>query len=152
MKIYKDTYPDFDSQAAIEAEIQKAADQWQRHCDGENFPFEAQSWALELAKTSEEWEFVDKTQQEEQQEAAEEARIEAEVTAENEKLAAQTTPSPNYAWFRQMEYPDPMILNDARAKQHSEDPDMQAEGLAQEQQYYVDCLAVKAKYPKYVEE
>ena len=151
MKIYKDTFSGFESQTVIEAEIQKAAQEWQDRCEGNNNPFMAQPWAVELVKTGENFEFINMTLAEEKQQAAEEAQIETDVALENEKLEAQTTPSPRYAEFRKVEYPDPMELNDAKVKQASPDPAIQAEGVAQEQQYYTDCLAIKAKYLKFVE-
>ena len=55
---------------------------------------------------------------------------------------------PTYADLRRPEYPPMADLNDALVKQRSSNPAIVAKGQAQEIQYYSDCLAVKAKYPK----
>jgi hypothetical protein len=68
--------------------------------------------------------------------------IDAKAAGEAEK--AKTA----YIGLRKQEYPDPMEYNDAKVKQASSIPEIQAEGVAQEQKYLDDCLAVKAKYPK----
>ncbi|MCK5640818.1 MAG: hypothetical protein KAJ19_08475 [Gammaproteobacteria bacterium] len=54
----------------------------------------------------------------------------------------------SYIGKRRKAYPDPMIYNDAKVKQASADPDIVANGLDQERQYYIDCLAVKEQIPK----
>jgi hypothetical protein len=100
--------------------------------------------------------FIEETQAEADQKAAKE-KVEAEAkTAEEayaaEKLAAQTIPNPKYQQFRAEEFPNYVdVYLDAQVKKASPDPKIQAEGVAQEQKYYEDSLAVKAKYPKFVE-
>ncbi len=56
--------------------------------------------------------------------------------------------APSYRELRRAEYPPICELHDAKVKQRHVDPAIQAEGVAQEDQYYADCLAVKVKYPK----
>ena len=87
MKIHKDTHPGFDSKAKIQAEIDKAATEWQRRCNGENFPFTARSWAFEIVKTGESWEYIAKNKAVTDQEEADKARLEAEKQAETDKKA-----------------------------------------------------------------
>jgi len=57
-------------------------------------------------------------------------------------------PVPTYADLRRAAYPPWQDYNDAKVKQASTDPTIQAEGLAQEQEYLDACLAVKAAFPK----
>ncbi len=56
--------------------------------------------------------------------------------------------APSYRELRRSEYPSLAELHDAKVKQRHADPAIQAEGAAQEEQYYADCLAVKVRYPK----
>jgi len=49
--------------------------------------------------------------------------------------------------LRKNEYPVIEIFLDAQVKKASLDPLVVVAGVAQEQKYFVDCLAVKAKYP-----
>jgi len=53
-----------------------------------------------------------------------------------------------YQAIRAQHYPPIADYLDAKVKQGSTDPVLQAEGLAQEKKYIDDCLAVKAAYPK----
>ncbi len=53
-----------------------------------------------------------------------------------------------YDWLRQMLYPDRTIPLDAGVKISSPDPDTQAEGQTQLDQYNTDCLVVKTRFPK----
>jgi hypothetical protein len=53
-----------------------------------------------------------------------------------------------YSDLRAVDYPDSKERDDAQAKLFSTDPVIQAEGQAQLDQYYSDCLAVKARFPK----
>ncbi|MCK5614800.1 hypothetical protein KAR91_73745, partial [Candidatus Pacearchaeota archaeon] len=85
MKIYKDTYPGFDSQSAIESEIQKAGAEIVSRNEGKNFPFKSQTWALEIVRLKTEWEFIDKTIEEADQDEADEAQLEAEIKEENDR-------------------------------------------------------------------
>jgi hypothetical protein len=54
----------------------------------------------------------------------------------------------NYALLRQEAYPPMADYLDAHVKLSTADPVLQAEGQAQLDQYYADCLAVKARFPK----
>lgn len=53
-----------------------------------------------------------------------------------------------YSQRRKSKYPPIEEYLDAKVKQASSDPGVQSEGITQEAQYYVDCLAVKASIPK----
>lgn len=55
---------------------------------------------------------------------------------------------PTYAEKRAAEYPNYLDYLDAQVKKASDDDDIRAAGLIQEQEYLAACLAVKAKYPK----
>ncbi|GAG01954.1 unnamed protein product [marine sediment metagenome] len=81
------------------------------------------------------------------------AEDEIEVFYENDadfevRMAAQVESERTYIDRRRVAYPDPMELNDGLVKQHSSDPDIQAEGDAQVAKYYEDCLKVKEDIPK----
>ncbi len=54
----------------------------------------------------------------------------------------------NYVILRKLAYPNLAEKADAEVKLKSGDPDLVTEGTAQLAQYYVDCLAVKARFPK----
>ena len=54
----------------------------------------------------------------------------------------------HYAIRRAPVYPSIENYIDAMAKQISDDPDIRAEGLAQEAQHLADCLQVKSDIPK----
>lgn len=54
----------------------------------------------------------------------------------------------NYATLRSLAYPPQEDMLDAQAKLSSSDPTIQAEGQAQLNKYYADCLAVKERFPK----
>lgn len=54
----------------------------------------------------------------------------------------------NYKILRQKAYPDMAEYLDAQAKLSSTDPDIQAAGQAQLDQYNSDCIAVKDRFPK----
>lgn len=85
MKIYKDTYPGFDSQSVIESEIQKAESEIVSRNEGKNFPFKSQTWALEIVRLKTEWIFIDKTREETNQDEADEAELEREIKEENDR-------------------------------------------------------------------
>lgn len=85
MKTYKDTYPGFDSQSAIESEIQKAETEISSRNKGKNFPFKSKTWALEMVRLGTEWEFIDKTIEEDKQDEADEAKLDAEIKEENDR-------------------------------------------------------------------
>lgn len=53
-----------------------------------------------------------------------------------------------YQSKRKAEYPQMADYLDAKVKQGSADPTVQADGVAQEKTYIAACLAVKAKYQK----
>lgn len=55
-----------------------------------------------------------------------------------------------YTELRKRDYPPIFDYIDAKVKQGSMDTAVQLEGVAQEQKYIQDCLAIKAKYPKRV--
>lgn len=74
------------------------------------------------------------------------------VTYTDEEWLVVLETSKSYQEKRAEEYPPMEDYNDAMVKQHSSDPVVVAEGVAQEQQYYDDCLAIKEKYPKPTEE
>ncbi|MBU2645874.1 hypothetical protein KKI24_14290 [bacterium] len=80
IKIYKDTHPGFDSASKIAAEIAKALEEREIRDSGTNNIFTAQKWAFDLMNS--EYEFIDKTQEEERTELAEQARTEAKAQAE----------------------------------------------------------------------
>ena len=63
-------------------------------------------------------------------------------------LASQVRADLGYAEKRRVEYPPIEDYLDARVKQMSSDPEVVAEGAAQEAAYCAACLAVKALYPK----
>jgi hypothetical protein len=54
----------------------------------------------------------------------------------------------NYSDLRRWAYPGKEIYLDAQVKLSSPDPMLQAEGQAQLDQYFADCLAVKKRFPK----
>jgi hypothetical protein len=54
----------------------------------------------------------------------------------------------NYSDLRRWAYPDKEVYLDAQVKLSSTDETIQTEGQAQLDQYYADCLAVKARFPK----
>jgi hypothetical protein len=54
----------------------------------------------------------------------------------------------NYAELRRWAYPDYATYLDAQVKLSSPDSAVQAEGQAQLDKYYADCLAVKDRFPK----
>ncbi len=54
-----------------------------------------------------------------------------------------------YAEKRSAEYPDLREYLDAQVKINSGNKELQAEGYEQFDKYIKDCLAVKAKYPKF---
>lgn len=96
MKIYKDTYPGFDSQSAIDAEIQKATNELKVRrgidCEQDNIQFESAQWARDIADKvinghDPELEFIDKTKEESNQEKADEEQIKAEIKAEEDRNA-----------------------------------------------------------------
>lgn len=58
----------------------------------------------------------------------------------------------HYTSLRRWAYPDITEYNDAKVKINSGDSAMIAEGETQLSQYYTDCLAVKARFPKAYEE
>ena len=109
MKIYKDTYPGFDNQTAIEDEIQKAIGELKVRYGidlepgqkPDNFPFKSAQWARNIANgvingEAPELEYTNKTKSEEDQEKTDEAEIEAEIKAEEDwnalLIQAQTDP------------------------------------------------------------
>lgn len=74
-----------------------------------------------------------------------------DINTNYETLAAAYLASlqPTYRQLRKAEYPDYCeCYLDTIVKQHSEDETIRNEGIAQEAKYFVDCLAVKARYPK----
>jgi hypothetical protein len=145
IKIYKGTYPGFETKDAIDAELAKAADEWDHHCNVGNIKFAAQPWALGIIKNNQACEFIDKTRDEEQQEESDKARIDYEVALENEILAAQTTPSPRYADFRRMEYlQEGLTFERWNELVIEEDEDGLADFRARRE-------AIRTKYPKYTE-
>ncbi len=85
MKIYKDTYPGFDTKAKIESEIKKAEDQISVRNNGTNNPFTAKSWAFQIAK-GEPWEYIGKTKEVSEKEVEEKSKLEAEEKAVSNKL------------------------------------------------------------------
>ncbi len=88
MKIYKDTYPGFESQSAIESEIQKAIEEiYYRNTVG-NKPYTHKPWAKEII--DKEWEFIDKTIEEARQDEADESKLDAEIKEENARAAIFT--------------------------------------------------------------
>lgn len=54
----------------------------------------------------------------------------------------------HYYDLRSCAYPDSRERDDAMVKISSSDETIQAEGQAQLDKYYADCLAVKARFPK----
>lgn len=54
----------------------------------------------------------------------------------------------NYQILRKWSYPNLAEKADADVKINSGEPTMITEGSAQLSQYYTDCLAVKARFPK----
>ncbi len=54
----------------------------------------------------------------------------------------------NYVFLRKAFYPEIGELLDAQVKISSTDPILQAQGQAQLDQYNLDCLAVKLRFPK----
>ena len=54
----------------------------------------------------------------------------------------------HFAILRYHSYPSTNEVNDANAKLSSSDPAIQAAGQIQLDNYYADCLAVKARFPK----
>ncbi len=76
---------------------------------------------------------------------AEYHKLMAEQNAADE---AETRARDPYAVKRARAYPSPLILADAEVKLASGDTDLLAEGKAQKAKYVLDCLAVKAAFPK----
>ena len=89
MKIFKDTYAGFNSASKIQAEIDKAINERERRNNGENFPFSAQLWAVQIAK-GQDWEYIAKTEEQFEEEQGEQARIEAEIERNTLLVSAQT--------------------------------------------------------------
>jgi hypothetical protein len=58
----------------------------------------------------------------------------------------------DYRVMRAREYPDLREYVDAKAKQASDDPVLQADGVRQESEYHNACLAVKLKYQKPIQQ
>ena len=54
----------------------------------------------------------------------------------------------NFSELRRWAYPDYAVYLDAQVKLSSTDEATQAEGQAQLDQYFADCLAVKTRFPK----
>jgi len=96
MKIYKDTHEGFESQSAIESEIQKASAEITRREEGKNIPFKSQTWALEIVRLNTGWEFIDKTREEAEQDKIDEDQLDAEIKEENDRssLFAQAASDP----------------------------------------------------------
>lgn len=87
MQIYKDTFPGFDSKSKVEAAIQNARNEWERRSNGENFPFQSPSWAMEIVRSGTTYEYIGKSEGEANQAEAEEQA----ATARAEMLVKANT-------------------------------------------------------------
>lgn len=145
MKIYKDAEPGYNSKAKVEAAIELAREDIRIRDEGDNQPFQAPSWAVDLVRSGVSYEYIDKTNAEVEQEKADQAQAEAEAELESEMLVAQTTPSGRYAEFRQMEYLAEGLTFDYWNELVIE------EDTAGQADYKTRRDVIRAKYPKPVE-
>lgn len=75
-------------------------------------------------------------------------KIPEDISMYHEQKYIDSEAKTAYIGLRKAAYPDPMEYNDSLVKQQSEDELIRAEGLAQMEKYFSDCLAVKANIPK----
>jgi len=70
--------------------------------------------------------------------------------ADHEATQVQITKetAPTYLQLRAQAYPSHEVLLDGLVKLSSSDPVIKADGVAQVDKYYADCLSVKTLYPK----
>jgi hypothetical protein len=129
MNIYKNDYESEEAvnQALQDAEAEQAA--WDGEGDAPSF-----SYQVTMIRAGTPWEFKNETSHEESARLHQE-ELDSFVSI---RLAAESTPSFNYAQYRKEEYPPMEDYLDAIVK----------EDTVAQQKYITDCLAVKSKYPK----
>jgi hypothetical protein len=146
-KVYTDQYPTeaafradiADYEAHLAAWVNSGKDQTERKVTDGAIGAPIATDEVLRAHEGEPWVFVEMTQEEEkEQERA--AQLDA---AEAERIAAMSTPSPNYAAYRKAEYPDiPSQLD----KLYDDMDDGIIPGKLGS--WFLEIKAIKEKYPK----
>lgn len=144
IKVYKDYFAG--TQEELDQELQDYTTAINNHKNTVNEPFPQVTNPIikTIYDNNLEYEWIGKTMAEEQTDERQ-VRQDELVAA---KLDAETTPSENYADYRQAEYPDLGEGLDALVKWAKERRDTGEELPSDVDTYVDDCLAVKTKYPK----